>query len=55
MRKRIKMIGASKGITFTQEDLSVHNLEIGDVIDLVITHVENYNRPYINKEDLLDD
>lgn len=34
MRKEIKQYGNSAVIVLTKEDLKLHNLEIGDVVDL---------------------
>lgn len=51
MKKRVKMIGASKGITFTQEDMAIEGFEVGDIIEFTITAIHKYNNSY-NKEEL---
>lgn len=36
MRKQIKQLGGSKGITFTQQDMDGYGLKLGDWIDIEI-------------------
>lgn len=36
MKKQIKQIGNSKGITFSPEELRIYELKVGNVIDLEI-------------------
>ena len=34
MKKKIKKIGDSIGIIFNKEEKDIHNIEVGDVVDL---------------------
>lgn len=40
MKKRVKKIANTSGITFTKEEMQIYNIELGDLIDLSDITVE---------------